>query len=153
MHKFSAWTHVSNFEQSEHENRTKSVTNGMKSMTNGMKSVPNGMKSVTSEMKSVTYEWPWWEKPKATAFPRVKTGWIFASGVNQWFKTRFIQLLVDKRHYLWLVFSDVILVTSRSLLLKKNNAACYIQGKWGRGEELLTVHFLKVARRGFSALR
>ena len=62
MHKFSAWTHVSNFEQPEHENRTKSVTNGMKSVTN---------------------EWPWWEKPKATAFPPVKTGWIFASGVNQ----------------------------------------------------------------------
>ena len=55
MHKFSAWTHLSNFEQSEHENGTKSVTN----------------------------EWPWWEKQKATAFPPVKTGWIFASGVNQ----------------------------------------------------------------------
>ena len=55
MLKFSAWTHPSNFEQLEHENGTKSVTN----------------------------EWPWWKKPKAIAVPPVKTGGIFATGVNQ----------------------------------------------------------------------
>ena len=37
MHKFSAWTHLSNFDQSEYKHWTKSVTNA----------------------------WPWWEKSKA----------------------------------------------------------------------------------------
>ena len=61
-------------------------------------------------------------------------------------------LLIDGSTVVGLVLSDVILVASRSLLFKENNVACYIQGKWSRGEELLTVHFLKVARWGFSAL-
>ena len=55
-------------------------------------------------------------------------------------------LLIDGSTVLGLVLSDVILVASRSLLFKENNVACYIQGKWRRREELLTVHFLKVAR-------
>ena len=41
LHKFSAWTHQSNFGQSQHKNWTKSVTN----------------------------VWSWWEKSKATVFP------------------------------------------------------------------------------------
>ena len=39
-----------------------------------------------------------------------------------------------------------------SLLFKENNVACYIQEKWRRGEELLSVNFLKVAWWDFSAL-
>ena len=54
--------------------------------------------------------------------------------------------LIDGSTVLVTCFSDVILVTLRSLLFKENNVTCYIQGKWWRGpEELLTVHFLKVA--------
>ena len=41
LHKFSAWTQLSNFDQSKHKNRTNSVTNA----------------------------WSWWAKPKATVCP------------------------------------------------------------------------------------
>ena len=56
LHKFSAWTHLSNFDQSERKNWTQSVTNA----------------------------WPWWEKSKATGMSSmpVKTGWILASEVS-----------------------------------------------------------------------
>ena len=40
LYKFSAWTHLSNFDQSEHKNWKQSVTNA----------------------------WPWWAKSKATVF-------------------------------------------------------------------------------------
>ena len=58
---------------------------------------------------------------------------------------RCVPLLIDGSTVLVTCISGVILLTSRSLLFKENNVACYIQGKWRRGEELLTVHFLKVA--------
>ena len=59
---------------------------------------------------------------------------------------RSVPLLIDGSAVLVTCFSDVILVTLRSLLFKENNVTCYIQGKWWRGpEELLTVHFLKMA--------
>ena len=47
VHKVSAWTHLSNFDQSENKNWMYSVTNA----------------------------WPWWEKSKAIAFPTCKN-WL-----------------------------------------------------------------------------
>ena len=47
MHKFSAWTHLSNFDQSEYKHWTKSVTNA----------------------------WPWWENSKAGWMSRPRSVW------------------------------------------------------------------------------
>ena len=186
MHTFSVWTYLSNFEQLEHENGTKSVTNA----------------------------WPWWEKPKATAFPPVKLAEFSRSEsieiliewlMNTTFPRAFKKLELDhlKTSYLsadkkirkhkreWSssfslgkqdestpepairscdtdqhipCFDSFRLATTwmwnirlqapilASLLFKENNIAWYIQEKWRRGEELLTVNFLKVAWWGFSAL-
>ena len=47
LHKFSTWSHLSNFDQSDHKYWTKSVTNA----------------------------WTWWEKSKATLFPACRS-WL-----------------------------------------------------------------------------
>ena len=73
LHKSSSWTHLSNFEQSEHKNWTYSVTNA----------------------------WPGWEKSKATVFPACNS-WLTFRVRGQFYIKILIVRPKNKTYFIWM---------------------------------------------------
>ena len=74
LHKFSAWTHLSNFDQSEHNNWTKSVTNA----------------------------WTWREKSKATVFP-ARSSWLNFRVRGQFEIKILIVQHINTTYFIWIL--------------------------------------------------
>ena len=74
LHKFSAWTHLSNFDQSQHKNWTKSVTNA----------------------------WSWRAKSKATVFPACNS-WLNFRVRGQFEIKILIVRHINTTYFIWIL--------------------------------------------------
>ena len=120
LRKFSAWTHLSNFDQSQHKNWTKSVTNA----------------------------WPWWEKSKTNAFPAYKRR--LNSRVRGQFEIKILIVRFMNTSYFKSIFKKIELepaiirkvVTCQQTISKEHSHSVgrYLSPRYLSGDTGLRIH-------------